>query len=111
VLGLDPFNDVYKLQERIGVQLQQAQLQKRVKVWEVVDLWASTLEVFFNAQTVRCRPYSDVPIFKERRSMRSCDSWIPQSRRGKSHLMGKEKRAGRDPLYCWRDADKRGPTS
>src|SRR6202044_2713149 len=41
VLGLDPFNDLYKLQERIGVQLQQAQLQKRIKVWEAVDLWAS----------------------------------------------------------------------
>src|SRR6202042_363 len=41
VLGLDPFNDVYQLQERIGVQLQQAQLQKRIKVWEAVDLWAS----------------------------------------------------------------------
>ena len=41
VLGLDPFADVYKLQERIGVQLQQAQLQKRIKVWEAVDLWAS----------------------------------------------------------------------
>src|ERR1700728_3628938 len=41
VLGLDPFSDVYKLQERIGDQLQQAQLQKRIKVWEAVDLWAS----------------------------------------------------------------------
>src|SRR6202020_1740350 len=41
VLGLDPFNDVYRLQKRIGVQLQQAQLQKRIKVWEAVDLWAS----------------------------------------------------------------------
>jgi ABC-2 type transport system ATP-binding protein len=41
VLGLDPFRQVYKLQERIGVQLQQAQLQKRIKVWEAVDLWAS----------------------------------------------------------------------
>ena len=41
VLGFDPFDDVYKLQERIGVQLQQAQLQKRIKVWEAVDLWAS----------------------------------------------------------------------
>jgi ABC-2 type transport system ATP-binding protein len=41
VLGLDPFKDVYKLQERIGVQLQQAQLQKRIKVWEAVSLWAS----------------------------------------------------------------------
>jgi ABC-2 type transport system ATP-binding protein len=41
VLGLDPFRQVYKLQERIGVQLQQAQLQKRIKVWEAVDLWSS----------------------------------------------------------------------
>jgi ABC-2 type transport system ATP-binding protein len=41
VLGLDPFRQVYELQERIGVQLQQAQLQKRIKVWEAVDLWAS----------------------------------------------------------------------
>jgi ABC-2 type transport system ATP-binding protein len=41
VLGLDPFRDVYKLQQRIGVQLQQAQLQKRIKVWEAIDLWAS----------------------------------------------------------------------
>ena len=41
VLGLDPFRQVYKLQHRIGVQLQQAQLQKRIKVWEAVDLWAS----------------------------------------------------------------------
>jgi ABC-2 type transport system ATP-binding protein len=41
VLGLNPFCDVYKLQDRIGVQLQQAQLQKRIKVWEAVDLWAS----------------------------------------------------------------------
>ena len=41
VLGLDPFRDVYRLQNRIGVQLQQAQLQKRIKVWEAVDLWAS----------------------------------------------------------------------
>ncbi len=41
VLGLDPLRQAYKLQERIGVQLQQAQLQKRIKVWEAVDLWAS----------------------------------------------------------------------
>src|SRR5205809_4802108 len=41
VLGLDPVADVYKLQNRIGVQLQEAQLQKRIKVWEAVDLWAS----------------------------------------------------------------------
>jgi ABC-2 type transport system ATP-binding protein len=41
VLGLDPFRDVRTLQNRIGVQLQEAQLQKRIKVWEAVDLWAS----------------------------------------------------------------------
>src|SRR5215203_5376660 len=41
VLGLDPRRDAYKLQRRIGVQLQQAQLQKRIKVWEAVDLWAT----------------------------------------------------------------------
>jgi len=41
ILGLDPFRDVYQVQNRIGVQLQQAQLQKRMKVWEAVDLWAS----------------------------------------------------------------------
>src|SRR5215210_8566927 len=41
VLGLDPFRDIYKLQNRMGVQLQEAQLQKRIKVWEAVHLWAS----------------------------------------------------------------------
>ncbi len=41
VLGLDPRRDVAALQQRIGVQLQEAQLQKRIKVWEAVDFWAS----------------------------------------------------------------------
>jgi ABC-2 type transport system ATP-binding protein len=41
VLGLDPLRQVYALQERIGVQLQEAQLQKRIKVREAVGLWAS----------------------------------------------------------------------
>ena len=41
VLGLDPTRDAYALQERIGVQLQAAQLQKRIKVREAVALWAS----------------------------------------------------------------------
>ena len=44
VLGLDPFRHVYPLQKRIGVQLQEAQLQKRIKVWEAIDLWASLYE-------------------------------------------------------------------
>jgi ABC-2 type transport system ATP-binding protein len=41
VLGLDPYRDSRRLQDRIGVQLQAAQLQKRIKVWEAVDLWAA----------------------------------------------------------------------
>jgi ABC-2 type transport system ATP-binding protein len=41
VLGLDPARDVYVLQERIGIQLQEAQLQKRIKVREAVGLWAT----------------------------------------------------------------------
>jgi ABC-2 type transport system ATP-binding protein len=41
VLSLDPMRDARALQNRMGVQLQQAQLQKRIKVWEAVDLWAS----------------------------------------------------------------------
>jgi ABC-2 type transport system ATP-binding protein len=44
VLGLDPVRDAYRLQNRIGVQLQEAQLQKRIKVKEAVDLWASLYE-------------------------------------------------------------------
>jgi ABC-2 type transport system ATP-binding protein len=41
VLGLDPGRDRYALQKRIGVQLQEAQLQKRIKVREAVAFWAS----------------------------------------------------------------------
>jgi ABC-2 type transport system ATP-binding protein len=41
VLGLNPRRQVRALQERIGVQLQEAQLQKRIKVREAVDFWAS----------------------------------------------------------------------
>lgn len=41
VLGLDPQRDANTLRQRIGVQHQEAQLQKRIKVWEAVDLWAS----------------------------------------------------------------------
>ena len=41
VLGLDPHRDATALRHRIGVQLQEAHLQKRIKVWEAVDLWAS----------------------------------------------------------------------
>jgi len=41
VLGLDPVRQAYALQQRIGVQLQEAQLQKRIKVREAVALWSS----------------------------------------------------------------------
>lgn len=41
VLGLDPVRDVYALQHRIGVQLQEAHLQKRITVREAVAFWAS----------------------------------------------------------------------
>ena len=41
VLGLDPLRDRRALQLRIGVQLQEAQLQKRIKVWEAVAFWRS----------------------------------------------------------------------
>jgi ABC-2 type transport system ATP-binding protein len=41
VLGLDPRRDANALRQRIGVQHQEAQLQKRIKVWEAVDLWGS----------------------------------------------------------------------
>lgn len=41
VLGLDPQMDKYKLREKIGIQLQESQLQERVKVFEALDLFAS----------------------------------------------------------------------
>ncbi len=41
VLGLDPRKDARALQARIGVQHQEAHLQKRIKVWEAVDLWST----------------------------------------------------------------------
>ncbi len=41
LFGLDPVRDADALQERVGVQLQESHLQKRITVWEAVDLWAS----------------------------------------------------------------------
>lgn len=41
VLGLDPRNDGRTLREMIGVQLQESALQSRIRVWEVLDLFAS----------------------------------------------------------------------
>ena len=44
VLGLNPQRDGYALRARIGVQLQQAALPDRLKVWEAADLFASFYE-------------------------------------------------------------------
>lgn len=41
VLGLDPMRDAAELRQRIGVQHQEAHLQKRIKVWEAIDLWSA----------------------------------------------------------------------
>ncbi len=41
VLGLDPRRDAARLRQLIGVQHQEAHLQKRIKVWEAVDLWSA----------------------------------------------------------------------
>ncbi len=41
VLGMDPQQGSYALRERIGVQLQESALPARLKVWEVLDLFAA----------------------------------------------------------------------
>jgi len=41
VLGMNPQQDGYALRERIGVQLQESALPARLKVWEVLDLFAA----------------------------------------------------------------------
>ncbi len=41
VLGLNPRTEVQELRRRIGAQLQEAALPDRLKVWEVLDLFAS----------------------------------------------------------------------
>src|SRR6187200_3070029 len=41
LFGLDPVRDAAALQPRVGVQLQESHLQKRITVSEAVDLWAS----------------------------------------------------------------------
>ena len=51
VLGMDPIRDRTKLTERIGVQLQEAALAERIRVWEALDLFSS-----FYARTVPWQP-------------------------------------------------------
>ena len=52
VLGLDPRKDARALQDRIGVQHQEAHLQKRIKVWEAVDLWSSLYRTTVDTDTL-----------------------------------------------------------
>ena len=51
VLGMDPIRERTALAERIGVQLQQAALAERIKVWEALDLFSS-----FYRRTVPWQP-------------------------------------------------------
>ena len=51
VLGMDPIRDRTALTERIGVQLQEAALAERIRVWEALDLFSS-----FYARTVPWEP-------------------------------------------------------
>src|SRR5438477_2519521 len=55
VLGLDPQRDANTLRPRIGVQHQEAQLQKRIKVWEAVDLWQSLYPRAVNGDALLAR--------------------------------------------------------
>src|ERR1700739_2885337 len=41
ILGLDPKTDAHRLHQRIGVQLQESQLQDKLKVSEALELYAS----------------------------------------------------------------------
>lgn len=41
VLGLDPQTDGKSLRLRVGMQLQESNLQDRIRVWETLDLYAS----------------------------------------------------------------------
>ncbi len=55
VLGLDPRRDGSALQRRIGVQHQEAQLQKRIKVWEAVDLWSTLYSQVVDTEALLAR--------------------------------------------------------
>ena len=55
VLGLDPHRDATALRQRIGVQHQEAHLQKRIKVWEAVDLWASLYQSAVDGEALLAR--------------------------------------------------------
>jgi ABC-2 type transport system ATP-binding protein len=45
VMGVDPQKDTNLIRRKVGVQLQESHLQPRIKVWEVLDLFASFYEL------------------------------------------------------------------
>lgn len=63
LLGLDPQRDEAELRRRTGIQLQQAALPHRLKVWEALDLFAS-----FYPQTVPLQPLMDAWGLTEKRN-------------------------------------------
>ena len=55
ILGLDPRRDAAALRRRIGVQHQDAHLQKRIKVWEALDLWSTVYSRAVDADALLAR--------------------------------------------------------
>jgi ABC-2 type transport system ATP-binding protein len=62
VLGLDPQTERRALSPRLGIQLQQAQLPERMKVWEALDLFGT-----FYDKTVPWEPLLDAWGLAEKR--------------------------------------------
>lgn len=62
VLGLEPQSQRIQLSQRIGIQLQQAALPGRIKVWEALDLFAS-----FYRHTIPWQPLLDQWGLNEKR--------------------------------------------
>jgi ABC-2 type transport system ATP-binding protein len=52
ILGLDPLTDGHRLHQRISVQLQETQLQEKLKVREALELYAP----FYSASTTARPP-------------------------------------------------------
>ena len=65
VLGMDPTQEENALQQRIGIQLQEAALPDRIKVWEALDLFSS-----FYDYTVNWKPLLDRWGLSDKRNAR-----------------------------------------